>query len=348
MFSVTKNDCRLILYYNFSRGLSVEDSFNEMSSILGKYCPSLERIKKWALEFQEKNSSFKKKSHPGRSADLSTLEHVAVVQAAIQQNRRISIKQLEDYVQIANTSCLYRIIHSRLEMKKLCTMWVPKTLTDEQRDNRVKWSKEMLKQFNSGESDDASFIITGNETWLYYENLPKKSENSSWVFEEEDKPVKVKKSESMHKRMVVVFFDKKGIIKVVVLEEQRKVTSRWYTETCLSQVFQALEKLDRNLRFFHHDNTLAYRAGVTQEFLEKMGMQVVNHPEYSPDLAPCDFGLFPYMKVKMSGQKYSSHDQLIATFEEECSLIPKEKWEDWFDDWFLRMKKCIACNGEYV
>ena len=148
--------------------------------------------------------------------------------------------------------------------------------------------------------------------------------------------------------MIFVFFDKKGVIKIVVLEEQSKATSRWYTETCLSQVFQALENLHRNLPFFHHDNTLTHRIGVTQYFVENRQIKLLNHPEHSPDLASSDFGLFPYIKLKMGSLKYSSFEQLIAAFEKECSLISKAKWDEWFEDWFLRMKKCIACNGEYL
>jgi hypothetical protein len=37
------------------------------------------------------------------------------------------------------------------------------------------------------------------------------------------------------------------------------------------------------------------------QFLAKHKMAVIPHPPYSPDLAPCDFFLFPKMKLKLKG-----------------------------------------------
>ena len=38
-----------------------------------------------------------------------------------------------------------------------------------------------------------------------------------------------------------------------------------------------------------HDNEPAHRAFATQEFLEGIEVQLLEHPAYSPDLAPRDF-----------------------------------------------------------
>ncbi|PNF22071.1 hypothetical protein B7P43_G09295 [Cryptotermes secundus] len=54
--------------------------------------------------------------------------------------------------------------------------------------------------------------------------------------------------------------------------------------------------------FFHHDNAPAHTALSVRQFLTKNGMTPVSHPPYSPDLAPCDFFLFPRMKRDMKGK----------------------------------------------
>ena len=66
-----------------------------------------------------------------------------------------------------------------------------------------------------------------------------------------------------------------------------------------------------------------------------------------PDLAPCDFGLFPYVKLRMKDRRFSSDKELTAAFQKECDLIPKQMWEEWFNEWSYRMKKCINCDGKY-
>lgn len=136
-----------------------------------------------------------------------------------------------------------------------------------------------------------------------------------------------------------------------MLSGQKTVTSEWYTDICLPQLFEELRNLRPNSGlgswFLHHDNAPAHRAGATSRFLRASGIKVLEHPSYSPDLAPCDFGLFPFVKNRMKGRKFSTDEQLVGAFEEELELIDKEKWEGWINEWFVRMNKCINCSGAY-
>ena len=47
---------------------------------------------------------------------------------------------------------------------------------------------------------------------------------------------------------------------------------------------------------FHQDNTSVHNSIVVTDYLTKMGIKTA---PYSPDLAPCDFGLFPKLKVNL-------------------------------------------------
>jgi hypothetical protein len=40
----------------------------------------------------------------------------------------------------------------------------------------------------------------------------------------------------------------------------------------------------------------------TTEFVTNNNMVIVPHPPYLWDLAPCDFGLFPMLKMKLKGR----------------------------------------------
>ena len=44
---------------------------------------------------------------------------------------------------------------------------------------------------------------------------------------------------------------------------------------------------------FHEDNALVHNSILVTDYLTKMGIKIIPHPPYSPDLAPCDFWLFP-------------------------------------------------------
>jgi hypothetical protein len=41
-------------------------------------------------------------------------------------------------------------------------------------------------------------------------------------------------------------------------------------------------------------------------------MAVIPHPSYCPDLAPCDFFLFPKTKLKLKGRRVDAIDEIQA------------------------------------
>ena len=55
--------------------------------------------------------------------------------------------------------------------------------------------------------------------------------------------------------------------------------------------------------------SVAFPAGqciLVTDYLTKMGIKTVPHPSYSPDLAPCDFWLFP----KLRGCHYETFEEM--------------------------------------
>jgi hypothetical protein len=54
-------------------------------------------------------------------------------------------------------------------------------------------------------------------------------------------------------------------------------------------------------------------AGQKQrQFLAKHKMAVIPHSPYSPDLAPCDFFLFPETKLKLKGCRFDTVEEIQA------------------------------------
>ena len=52
----------------------------------------------------------------------------------------------------------------------------------------------------------------------------------------------------------------------------------------------------------HPDNAPSHRAAQTTETTKRLGFELLDHPPYSPELAPCDFFfLFPLIKSVLRG-----------------------------------------------
>ena len=48
---------------------------------------------------------------------------------------------------------------------------------------------------------------------------------------------------------------------------------------------------------FHEDNIPLHNSILVTLYLTKMSIKTVSHPPYSPDFTPCDFWLFPELRV---------------------------------------------------
>jgi hypothetical protein len=73
--------------------------------------------------------------------------------------------------------------------------------------------------------------------------------------------------------------------------------------------------------------------------LTKIGETPLEHPPYSPDLAPCDFWAFPTLERELRGKKTACSIILLKLAANGLQHI--------FEKWVERFKKCIACQGRY-
>ena len=62
---------------------------------------------------------------------------------------------------------------------------------------------------------------------------------------------------------------------------------------------------------FHQDNAPAHNSILVTDYLTKMGIKTVPQPPYSPDLAPCDFWLFP----KLRGCRYETTEAVTKVID---------------------------------
>ena len=60
-----------------------------------------------------------------------------------------------------------------------------------------------------------------------------------------------------------------------------------------------------------------------REFLAKNKTVIMRQPQYSPDLVPADFFLFPKLKTPMKGKHFAMSEELKEKSEQELLAIPK-------------------------
>jgi len=59
-----------------------------------------------------------------------------------------------------------------------------------------------------------------------------------------------------------------------------------------------------------HDHARPHSAHVTTALLKKFKWDILDHPPYSPDIAPSDFHLFLRLKKHLAGKKFDDDDEV--------------------------------------
>jgi len=100
--------------------------------------------------------------------------------AVIRGNRRLTVREVADEVGISIVSC-HQIFTEKLQMRHVSAKFVPLMLTDDQKENRVEMSQELLAIANGNESF-LKITITGDETWVCGYDVETKMQSSHWIW----------------------------------------------------------------------------------------------------------------------------------------------------------------------
>ena len=115
------------------------------------------------------------------------------------------------------------------------------------------------------------------------------------------------------------------------------------SQQCLNE--EKCEAFFRGL-IFHDDNTKPHRAWIANEFLLKNHVEQYQNAAYSPDLSPCNF-FFQKLKKQLRGIRFNDDNEMLTTLEQTIDSLMKEGFKNCFEDWFIRMHKCIDAEGQY-
>jgi len=150
-----------------------------------------------------------------------------------------------------------------------------------------------------------SRVINGDESWVYDYDPETKQQSTQWKAPSSPQPKKARQVCSNIKSMLIIFLDIQGTVHKEFVPPGQTVNGKFYCEV--------LRRLRENVRhkrpemwknrnwLLHHDNAPAHTSLIVGKFLTKNNVTTVPHPAYSPDLAPCDFYMFPKIKLRLKG-----------------------------------------------
>ena len=112
----------------------------------------------------------------------------------------------------------------------------------------------------------------------------------------------------------------------LMLPKGATIIGTYYANTVLSQVVHHLEEIKGpRLRtgkiHLLHDNSSSHKTQLVLDYLAENRIKVLPHPPYSPDLAPCDFWLFPLLTNRMTGSHFNRVQNLAKVVNLELRSV---------------------------
>ena len=163
------------------------------------------------------------------------------------------------------------------------------------------------------------------------------------------RPKKARMSRSRVKTMTIVFFDSRGIVHKEFVPPGKAVNHAFYKDI-LERLRKRVQRVQMDIAddwVLQHDNAPAHVALSIREFLAKKNIPLLPHPPYSPDLAPCDFYLFPKMKSKLKGHHFGTMENIQKIVTDELKTLTENDFQYCYGQWKKRWKHCVTSKGSY-
>ena len=223
----------------------------------------------------------------GRPSTITADENIEAVERIVMRDRQISIRRLTEELPIPKTS-IHEIMNNHMAMKKVCTRWVSKFLTPTQRPNRVDCFQELLQLSGVNPAKFFDCIVTGDESWIHHYDPLSQLEAKVWKELHEQTPTRLRQERSTGKMMVIVFWDKDGVLLTEYLPRGTTINGPWYASIierlCSVIVEKGRRKVIREVLLLH-DNAPIYKCNIVQAAIRQVSFIELNHCAYSLDIA---------------------------------------------------------------
>jgi transposase len=326
---------------------SATETFENLTEAYGDATLSRNMVFRWHKAFTEGRENVEDEPRSGRPILSTNDQNVEVVRAVMAKDRRLSVRMIAEETGL-DKNAVHRILTNVLHMRKICAKLVPKDLSVEGKENRLEICQDLLRRLVI-EPNFLDKVITGDESWMFEYDPETKRQSEEWHTTNSPRPKKARMSRSRVKTMIVVFFDSRGIVHKEFVPPGQTVNQAFYKDV-LERLRKRVQRVRRDIAddwVLHHDNAPAHTALSIREFLAKKNIPTLPQPPYSPDLAPCDFYLFPKLKSKLKGHHYGTVENIKKIVTDELSTLTENDFQYCYDQWKKRWNHCVTSQGSY-
>jgi transposase len=176
-------------------------------------------------------------------------------------------------------------------------------------------------------------------------------QSAQWKTANSPRPKKFCQSKSKVKTALITFLNIRGIVLYEFVPPGHNVNQAYYLEA-LKGLYEKVGQKRHQLFatkswILHVDNAPAHTALSVREFLASKQITRLEHPPYLPDLALCNFLLFPLVKKHLKGTDFDDVEDIQNNTTTALTAISQYEFQKCFEGWKKQWTSCITSQENY-
>ncbi|MEZ0498439.1 hypothetical protein [Sphingomonas sp. IW22] len=335
---------RHVLLYQFNCHVNATQAARNINAVYGEGCMSSRVARKWFSKFKKGDFSLTDAPRSGRPSHFSEECLSSLLKADNRQTTRELAGQLS-----CNPQTVLNHLHRMRKFQKYGA-WIPHHLNERNKNQRINACSSLLARHHHAVQQHRPFLsllVTGDEKWCLYINMKHRKE---WVDKDHQAKPRVKQDNYSRKVMLCVWWGIEGVIYWELLKRNVTITAAIYVQQ-LKRVAQAISQKRPNSRhklILQHDNARPHIAKMTISAIQELNWEILQHPPYSPDIAPSDFYLFRAVANDLRGVTFDCDEDVRIWLEEWFSSKDQAFYRYGIEKLPKRWETVINNKGEYI
>jgi transposase len=315
---------------NKIRFLVLYQDVSKKPTVIQKYTGiSLRTIQRWIQKTEENVNILERQAGQGRKPIIPDNVKENIVRTARRKPNKSSTRKLAHQYNIGKSSVNRVLSEKDYEYKKVK---VSKKLTSDEKSNRVKFCRYMLKE--NGKRINNSFF---SDEMGY--SLSEAHKEKAWTSSR--KRVKVDSPINNVRLNCWGAISAQGATSLHIYKTTLK------SDTYCNILQEHKEEMDEILPpgyNFQHDNLKAHVPG--GDWMKRQGVKMLNFPTYSPDLSPIE-NLWGTLKGAVAADNPTTEAQLRKSLLKNWETLTNvDKLQPYFTNLYNRYDECIEKGGE--
>lgn len=334
------SDFRPIFLYEFKLNQSAAETARKINQAFGNDSVNERTVQRWFAKFRSGDFSLENEPRSGRPTVIQDADLRTLVETDPSQTVRGMAEELG-----VSVHAVWNGLKRVGKVKKL-DKWVPHDLNDRQKCSRFEVCSSLLLRNQNDPFLDR--IITCDEKWILYDN---RRRSGQWLDIHEPPRHFPRVKTHQKKTMVTVWWSAAGVIHYNFLQPGQTITAESYCDE-LDEMHRKMRQqqpalVNRRGPILLHDNARPHVSQITVRKLNELGVEVLPHPPYSPDLSPTDYHLFKHFDNFLTGKTFTNPDQAKTAFVDFIESRGPAFYADGMNRLVLRWQKCTDSNGAY-